>query len=158
MVQSPHRTRQLQPVRYDTRDLGWAIPWRMHSTRKEQVFSLPPMTGSKWIRSHGLFNSAYTPPAYLLLRLHLEVYLLTLTMFCLQHDASGNVNAPCWRMPPRTHFSQLAKGITAVCVRAPHQLEVRWIGSATPFAQDRPALTHPIPCASGVRCFLSGIV
>ena len=36
----------------------WAMPWRMHSPRKEQAFFLRPMTGSKWTRSHGLSNSA----------------------------------------------------------------------------------------------------
>ena len=136
----------------------WAMPWGMHSPRKEQAFFLRPTTGSKWTRSYGLSNSASMPPVYLLLRLLHEVSLPTLRMSCSQHDASENVNAPSWKMLPRTHLSRLAKGTTAVCVRAPHQLVVRWIGCAAPFAQNRPALIRPIQCASGTRRYMSGIV
>ena len=102
----------------------------------------------------GLFHSASMPPVYLLLRLLHEVSLLTLRVFCLQRDASENVSAPSWKMLPRTHLSRLAKGITAVCVRTLHQLVVRWIGCAAPFAQGRPTLIRSIQCASGTRCYM----
>ena len=113
------------------------------------------MTGSRWTRSHGLSNSASTPLVYLLLRLLHEVSLLTLRMFCLQHDASGNVNAPSWRNPHRTHWSRLAKGIITVCVNILPQGVELWIGFGIPSAQDRPALVLPILCASAIRCFMS---
>ena len=45
-----------------------------------------------------------------------------------------------------------------MCVKTLHQRLVHWIGSATPFAQDRTAIIHPIPCASGIRCYMSRIV
>ena len=61
------------------------MPWRMHPPRKEQAFFLLPMTGSKWIRSHGLSNSASMSPVYLLLKLLHEVSLLALRMFCSRH-------------------------------------------------------------------------
>ena len=48
--------------------------------------------------------------------------------------ASGNVNAPSWKTPPRTHWSLWAKGIIAMCVKTLHQPVVRWFGSEAPFA------------------------
>ena len=119
----------------------WAMLWRMHSPRKEQAFFLLPMARSQWTRSHGLSNSAPMPPVYLLLRLLHEVSLLTLRMFCLQHDAPGNVNAPSWKVLPRTHWSRMAKGIITVCENStPARGALDWLHSTT---CSGPPSSHP---------------
>ena len=93
----------------------------------------PTSSGRKWTRSHGRLH-----------RLHHEVYLLTLRIRERERTILENAS---------THSLVLVgKGyIIDTCANIPHHPVVRWIGSATPFAQDRPALIPPIPCASGTR-------
>ena len=132
--------------------------WRMHSPRKEQACSL--RCQYDWVKMDQI-TWAVQQRIYATSILAAQAAPRSVPVHAEDRSArseSENGNAPSWRMPPRTHWFLSAKGIIATCVKTLHQPLVHCIGSATPFAQDRRAIIHPIPCASGIRCYMSRIV